>query len=375
MEQIFAQCKKELIQFRRYYITVMLAIFLPVLTLIIFGSALRLETKNVPLVVQDFDKTALSRDYIDRFTASNQYTLVHPSYFSKSYDESHKSIQKSIDSGVAKVVMIIPPDFSRIIKSNRTCNVQFLIDGTDVVNAKVLKNSILGITEFFLSSRKLIVENSRIIPKVRIWFNPGRREALFILPGVFTLVLALYPGILASIAMVREKEDGNILQVYASDISAVNLLLGKVFAYLIVALGQTIMTMVLGMLIFKLSFVGDFSLFFVGTVIFLFSSVIFGIMVGIFADSQASAIQLVGTGNALSIMALSGFIYPVSNIPFPVNLVSYIVPAQYYIHITRDSFVRGAGWVGCWHYVLILIFLASLQFFIAFSRLKRMQIQ
>lgn len=375
MRQTLVQCKKELTQFWRYQATVMLAIMLPFVTLLIFGSAIRLETKNVPLVVQDMDKSPLSREYIDRFIASNQYSLVHPVYNDRAGLESNASIRHAMDSSKAKIAMIIPPNFSRLVKDKRPSEVQFIIDGSDVVNSNVLKNGVLAITDFFQRENGLSFTKSKINPHARIWFNPGRREELFILPGVFTLILALYPGILSSIAMVREKEDGNISQVYASGVPASKFILGKLLAYIIVGIGQAAMTVGLGCLIFKLWLVGDVLVFIISSLIFLAVSVMFGIMGGTFSDNQASAIQIVGTTNALSIISLSGFIYPVTNIPFPAQLVSYIVPAQYFIQIMRDCFVRGTGWTGTWHFIIILALFGLAEYFITLNRIKRMQLQ
>ncbi len=364
MQKILAQCKKELLQFSRYKTTVLLAILLPFMTLVVFGYAIRLEAKNVPIIIQDFDKTPLSREYIDRFAVSNLFRLVN----------SSKSIQEALDMGTAKVAMIIPPHFSRNIKDGKSSEVQFLLDGTDVVNAKIIKGGIFGVTEFFISHNKLRISSPSIIPRIRIWFNPGRKEALFIVPGVFTLVLTLYPALLASIAMAREKEEGNIIQVYASGISATELILGKLLAYLIVAIGQTLFTLTLGIIIFKLNFIGDISLFIIGTLIFLINSVLFGLLAGAVSTTQASAIQIAGTTMAMAIILLSGFIYPVSNIPFPLSLLSYIIPGRYYIELSRDSFVRGSGWTGCWYIPLILLILALLQFLIIWNKTKKMQI-
>lgn len=375
MERILAQCKKELLQFWRFPLTVALAFLLPFITLLIYGFAIRLEAKDIPLAVQDFDRSPLSRDYIDRFTASKQFTIINLRSFNhKTVFNSTEYIQSILDRGIAKVGMIIPPDFTRKIKENKTVDVQFLIDGTDVVNAKVIQNSIPAITNFFLVSNGLSSGNQKINPEIRVWFNPGRLESLFIVPGVFTIVLALFPAILAAIAMVREKEDGNIIQVYASSISAQEYILGKGLAYLLVALGETIFTVVLGMLIFGLGFAGNPIVFFIGTPIFLATNILYGLMVGAFTDSQRSAIQLVGTTQALTVILFSGFIYPVSNIPFPISLLVYVVPAMYYMEIMRDTFVRGSGFSGTWHLVLPIVLMGLLEFVVAWRKTRKMQL-
>ncbi len=374
MKRILAQCNKEFLQFWRYKITVALAFLLPIITLFIYGFAIRLESKNISLIIQDFDKTPLSRSYIDAFKASNQFILKYPKNINGKYtEESNSYVTKAIDSSVAKVGMIIPPDFTKNIKRNKSCNVQFLVDGTDVVNAKIVKNSIPAITNSFLAKNKIQIQNLQIKSSIRVWFNPGRKEAFFIVPGVFAVVLSLFPAIISAIAMAREKEEETIIQVYASGIKAYEYILGKTLAYLIIAIGEAIITINLGALIFGLHLVGSSLVFVVGTIIFLATTVMFGIMSGAVADSQRTAIQITGITMALSVILLSGFIYPISNIPFPISFLSYIVPSRYYMEIIRSSFVRGADILGTWHLILAIIVIFLVEFLIAWRKIRKMQ--
>lgn len=363
--RVWSQCVKELSQFRRDRLTVALAFVLPLLTLFIFGFAIRLEAKNIPLAIQDFDQTFLSRSYIERLFATNQFEPVPWS--------GNHSAQSLIDRGAATVAIIIPPDFSSRIKSDRISPVQVLVDGTDVNNARVIRNSIQATTRFFLRNTGLQPDQPRITPRTRIWFNPGRKEALYIVPGTCAVILWIYPSLLAAIAMVREKEQGTIVQVYASSLSAVELLLGKALAYGLVGLGEAIVVIGISILVFGLRFAGDPTPFLVGTLVFIATAVMFGLMIGTRASNQTAAVQAVATIGFLTAFLLSGFIYPLSNIPFPLSIVSNIVPTRYYIPIIRDAFVRGTGWPGVWLFLLILSGLGLLIFNAARRNLHRMQ--
>jgi len=370
MYQVIIQCIKELLQFWRYRLTVALAFLLPFITLLIYGFAIRLETKNIPLVVQDFDKTPLSRAYIDSFVTSNQYNLI----IRKLKNGNETDIQTALNNGTAKAGMIIPPDFTRKIKRGQSVNVQFLVDGSDVVNSNVIRNGVVAITQAFMTSNGLKEQQIRINQKLRIWFNPGRREALFIVPGVFTVALGIFPTILCSIAMVREKEEGNIIQVYASGITAFQLIAGKSLAYLIIAIGETIVTMGAGVIIFGLRLVGSPTAFILSTLFFLASSVLMGTMIGSYVNDQRSAIQFAGTIQALAAMLFSGFIYPISNIPVPINYIAYVVPASYYMILVRDAFVRGAGLRSTWILILVLAIISGLELLAALRRMRKMQL-
>lgn len=365
MKRILAQCSKELAQFRRDRLTLALAFILPVMTLFIFGFAIRLEAKNIYLIVQDGDRSNLSQSYIERLYATNQFTPVQ---------WGGRDVAEGIDRGLAKAAVIIPPDFSRDIKAGKTSTVQILIDGTDVNNARVVKNSIQAVTNFFIQEQQLLPSPSRVIAHTRLWFNPGRKESLYIVPGVFGVILAIYPALLASLAMSREKEQGTILQTYASSMSAAELLLGKWLAYFVVGIGQALFVMSLGCVIFRIWFVGDPSPLIIGTALFITASIMFGLLIGVRANNRTVAVQGVATAGFLTALLLSGFIYPLSNIPFPLSLVTNVVPARYFIEISRDAFVRGTGWPGIWMAPLFLILLSLFFFNTARRVIGRMQL-
>ncbi len=381
MNRILAQCLKELNQFRRDRLTVALALILPLGMLLIYGYAIRLETKNIPLSIQDFDNSFLSRNYVERLYATNQFVPA-PTIIS--------APTAAIDRGVAKAVLVIPPNFSRQIKSNKSIDVQVLVDGTDVNNARVIQNSIRATTNFFLESdnfqsstqspvhlRKTKVpagDRWSITTRTRLWFNPGRKESLYIVPGIYGVIFWVFPSMLTAIAMVREKEQGTIIQVYASDLSASEWLLGKGLAYLLVALAETLVVMVVSVVLFQLRLQVEPIPLIVGTLTFLAASVSFGLLVGTRASNQTAAVQGTAIAGFLTAFLLSGFIYRLENIPFPLSLISNIIPARYYIVVTRDAFVRGTGWAGVWYVPLIVGLIGFLIFMAATRNLKRMQL-
>jgi ABC-2 type transport system permease protein len=371
MNRIISQCIKELAQFRRDRLTVALAFILPFVALIIFGFAIRLEAKNIPLYVQDFDMTNTSRSYIERLFATNQFIPITTKNLPDSILNNPQAI---IDRGVARVAIIIPPDFSSQIKSDLNTNIQVFVDGSDANNARVIKNSIQATTASFLQVSQLQTIDSKIVTRVHLWFNPGRKESLFIVPGLYGLILWIFPSLLSAIAMVREKVDGTIVQVYASTLSATEMILGKLLAYLLIGIIQAILIMVIGALIWHLTFAGNPTPLIIGTVIFLADAISFGLLIGTRAVDQIGAIQGVALVGFLTALLLSGLIYPLSNVPFPLSLVSNIVPARYYIEIGRDAYVRGTGWSGAWLGVLVLVLIGLLSLNLARNNLKRMQL-
>ncbi|MFN6483921.1 MULTISPECIES: ABC transporter permease [unclassified Nostoc] len=369
MKRIISQCRKELAQFQRDRLTLALAFILPLMALFIFGFGIRLEAKNIPLSIQDFDLSPLSRAYIETLFATNQFEKIPVNRLATS---SVNNNQELIDKGIAKVVVVIPPDFSQKIKSGSISHVQVLVDATDVNNARVIKNSISATTVNFVNHYKGV--SNKILAHVRIWFNPGRQESLYIIPGSYGVILWIFPSLLAAISMVQEKTQGTILQVYASNTSATELILGKGLAYFLIGIFEAILIMGLGVIIWQISFAAEPSSLLVGTLAFLMDSVMFGMLIGIRANNQIAAIQAVVMIGFLTSMLLSGFIYPLSNIPFPLSVISNILPARYYIEIARDAYARGTGWSGVWFAIAILIFLGLLIFNTARKKLKRMQL-
>jgi ABC-2 type transport system permease protein len=179
---------------------------------------------------------------------------------------------------------------------------------------------------------------------------------------------------LTAIAMVREKEQGTIIQVYASDLSASEWLLGKGLAYLLVALAEALAVMSVSFVLFGLRLQVEPIPLIIGTLTFLAASVSFGLFVGTRASNQTAAVQGTAIAGFLTAFLLSGFIYRLENIPFPLSLISHLIPARYYILVTRDAFVRGTGWTGVWYVPLIIGLIGGVIFLAATRNLKRMQL-
>ena len=376
MQRILAQCQKELVQFKRDRLTLALAFILPLISLFIFGFAIRLEAKHIPLSVQDLAQTPLSNSYIESLFANDQFEK--PSQFQLPLFPHQSSPmtdpQEIIDQGIAKVVVIIPEDFSRNINSNKKSNIQVIADGSDVNNARIIKNTIQRITTNFLNQSGLAKSVPQIIPKIKIWFNPKREEALYIIPGVYGVILWLYPSLLTAIAIAREKEEGTMLKIYTSGITATDFLLGKWLAYLIIGMVQALLIMVIGALIWQINLAVEPTSLLIGTLVFIANSVALGLMIGVKSDNQIGAIQGVNPIVLITAYAFSGFIYPLSNLPFPLSIIPNFVPLRYYITITRDAYVRGIGWGDVWFSIIMLIVLGILIFNNARSSLKQMQL-
>ncbi len=365
IKRILSQAKKELAQFSRDRLTVALALVLPLAMLLIYGYAIRLETKNIPLSVQDFDNSPLSRTYVERLFATNQFIPT---------PLAGTSPLSSLDRNEAKATVVIPPKFSRDIEEGIGSKVQVLIDGTDVNNARVIQSSVRAVTNFFIQSLPNAQRPEGVIAKVRIWFNPGRQESIYIVPGIFGVVFWVFPSMLSAISVVREKEQGTAIQVYASDLSSTEWLLGKWLAYWLVAIAEAIIVITVSVILFNLRLQTSPFPLLIGTGVYLAAAVSFGLFVGARGGNQNAAVQGTAIAGFLTSFLLSGFVYRLENIPFPLSLISNIIPARYYILLTRDAFVRGTGWSSIWYVPIIVGAIGLLLFKGATKILEKMQL-
>jgi ABC-2 type transport system permease protein len=193
---------KELEQFQRDRLGVSLAFILPVIALLIIGFAIRLEAKNIPLVVHDLDQTTLSRSYIERLYATNLFVPAQ-------WQGTH--FPDALDRGTAQVQVTIPEGFAADTGAGRTGKVEVVIDGSDTINARVIDLAVKGTTLSIVQEQLgELAQQFGVVTQVRLWFNPGRQESLFIVPGSYGVILAIFPPLLIAIALVREKEQGTI---------------------------------------------------------------------------------------------------------------------------------------------------------------------
>lgn len=368
MKRILAQTRKELTQLFRDRLTVLLALVLPIILLALLGTALSLSVSGVKVVVQDFDRTPLSRQYMDLLGASLTFRVV----------PSERQPIDILAAEEARAVIVIPENFERDFLRTRQAEVQWLIDAVDANTANAMRGQANALANAFAAQLSGQGNQKDAAPAIkaemRMWYNPGGSARKFIGPGAFAVVLALFPPLLAALAMSREGEQKTILQVYVSSISAHEFLLGKIGAFFIIALAEWGLALLIAFPLFDLKIAGDPTPLLVGTVLYLFCNVCFGVMIGVLIHNQAAAIQAVSGVQFLLSFLLSGFIFPVSNIPAGIRWLSAFVPARYFIELSRDAFVRGGGWTAVWEAQVMLALIGAFFFFNAWRKMRHMQV-
>lgn len=362
LRRILAQTRKELTQIFRDRLALTLALILPLLLIVLLSNALSLTVDDLPLIVQDFDGTAESRAYLDAFRQSVTFHVVSW--------PTDRDPEEALKSGIARAALIIPVHFERDLSRGQSAIAQLIVDATDANTAKLVNGYAGQITRAYSSGGM----PAMVTPQIRLWFNPGRISRNFYAPGIFVLGLSMFPPLLASLGMAKEGEQKTILQVYVSSISAHEFLLGKIFAYTLVALAEWALSLTLLLTVFGLSIAGDPSAFLVATILYAFCVASFGTFIGAAIPSQAAAIQVVSLGGFLLVFLLSGLIFPIENIPAGIRWVSSIVWGRYYIVVVRDALLQGGGWPAVKGSVLAIGLIGAVFYTLAWRVMRRMQV-
>lgn len=365
MRRVFAQAKKELTQILRDRLSLVLVLVLPLLILVLLGSAISLTVTELPIVVQDFDDSSASRNLIDAFRASNSlYVVSLP---------SNRRPEESFDGNRARAALIIPAHFERDMLRGVKAPVQFLVDGSDANTASLVAGDANRIIRAYNTGGS--GSFAPVKAEIRLWYNPGLSSDKYSGPGVFVLAMSMFPPLLASLAMAKEGDKKTILQVYVSNIPAHEYLLGKIMAFTLVGVAESIPLIILLRTYFGLNFAGDPSSFVVGTILYAFCVASFGVLVGAAIPNRVAAIQAVALGGFLLVFLLSGLIFPIDNIPPGLRWVSDFVWAKYYIYVVRDAFLQGSGWAATWLQNCVIALAGLIFYALAWARMRRMQVR
>jgi ABC-2 type transport system permease protein len=364
--RILAQMRKELRQLARDRLAVALALLLPIMQLTLMGQSLAFIVSDLPMVVQDFDDSPASRQLIENFRASKTFRIIAW--------PPDRNPEEAFTGNSARAALIIPADFGRDLARGLDAQVQLLVDGSDANTARLLTGYAGGVTRSFNGQRQGSAAQPPVRTAIRFWYNPSLSSKQFYGPGVAVMSLSMFPPLLATLAMAREGERKTILQVFVSNISAFEFLLGKVAAFMVVAFAECLLLLAMLFLFFGVSLAGDPTPFIVATLLYAFCVASFGSMIGAAIPNQAAAMQAVMFGGFLLVFMLSGLMFPLANIPDGLRWISTFVWARYYIEIVRDVFLQGAGWPATWYKVLAIGGIGSLFFTIAWRRLRPMRL-
>lgn len=350
---------KEFVHLRRQPSTLFFLLVIPVIQTLIFGYALETQIDNIPLAVFNMDGHPASRELIDSFRNTRKFKIVL-----NVYDD--ESFRRALTSGKAKVGLRIPPDYSEKLLRAQQANVQVLIDGSDsqVASTALSAANLLGLRNSIRIGRNL-GESLQLAPardaagelalpidvRPRLLYNPDLESANFFVPGLVGIILQLVTLFLTSFAIVRERELGTLEQLFVTPVGRAGLLLGKLVPYAIVGFVETMIALTVMVYLFKVPIAGSVPLLLALSFLFLLCALGLGLLISTVAKTQLAAMQFAFIVMLPSVL-LSGFVFPRSEMPTPIYMISFLIPVTYFVEILRGIVLRGADlidllpWVG-----------------------------
>jgi ABC-2 type transport system permease protein len=363
--RIQAIAKKEFIQIRRDSLSLAIAFFMPVVQLLIYGYAITFDVDNLTTVVYDQDKSSYSRELVAEFEKSGYFSIA-------AYVEQDQELDMYLDSGKAKIAISIPPQFSQNIRTHKEAQIGIMLDGSNSNTATIASGYIAAIAQSFPQR----IAGNRITPlieaRTRVWYNTDLKSRNFLVPGLIAIIMATVVALLTALTISREWERGTMEQLIATPVKTPELIIGKLIPYFIIGMIDMVISVLMGVFLFHVPLKGSVALLAILSCIFLIGGVCQGMLISIMAKySQALASQIALLSTFLPTFLLSGFIFSIANMPRPLQFVTYIIPARYFVTILKGIFMKGSGIGLLWQETLLLTVYALIVFIAANRRFQK----
>jgi ABC-2 type transport system permease protein len=352
MTRIVHLIRKELLELKRDPRLFSIVILAPIVQLMVLGYAATTDVKDIPVVVVDADRSTASRDLIRRFETSQNFKIV-------AMLGSTSDIDPYLDGGDAWMAISIPPDYARQLASSRQASLQIVADGTDANSTGVA----MGYAQLLITGylQDLIAANmpgapvgGLVRPEVRVWFNPRLESREFMIPGIVALLLLVITTNLSAMAIVREKEIGTLEQLNVTPLARWELITGKMVPYVGIGLIDVVLVLIVSLLWFEVPMRGSIALLFGMCLIYLLTTLGLGLFVSTISSTQQQAMMTSIFFFLLPMVYLSGFIFPIQNMPAWIQALTYLIPLRYFLEIVRGIFVKGIGLEILWPQALAL---------------------
>ena len=370
MIRIFHIVKKELVQTLRDKRAFAILLIAPVIQLLIFGYVATTDIRMSSVVICDFDNTQASREFIRKLSASGYFD-------DKYYTTSMSDFDYRINSSDATVGIVIPRDFQKLLKKGRQAEVSYILDGTNSNQATILYGYLRSITADYSNqiaaefmSKKGLTFEMPLEVEPRVWYNPELKSVNFMVPGVMGMLTLIVLLNLTSLSIVRERELGTAEQLAVTPIRPIELVIGKIIPAGFAGFMVTTIVLVVGLIWFRINFAGSVLLLYTFAGFFMFCAISMGLLISTYSQTGDQAMwanQFFMMPNIL----LSGFIFPIDNMPEVVQYVTYVLPLRYYLKIIRGIFLQGAGFIELWPQALALLGWSVVIIIVAAVRLRK----
>jgi len=359
MKRFIGFVKKEFYHIFRDKRSLFILFGMPVAQILLFGFAITNEINNVDIAIFDKSKDATTQEIIQKIAASKYFSI-------KQQITNEAEIETVFQKGKVLAVLVFEKDFKKNLTKDNTAKVHVITDATDPNTANSITNYISAIIG---SYQKEINKNStleyQIDTKSRMVYNPELKSVFMFVPGVMTIILMLVSAMMTSISITREKELGTMEILLVSPLKPFQVIIGKVIPYIFLSIINAVVIVILSIFIFKMPVQGSLFLLALESVLFIITSLSLGILISTVSATQQTAMMISLMGLMLPTILLSGFIFPISSMPLPLQVISNIIPAKWFILILKGIMLKGVGLAFIWKETLILIGMTL--FFIALS--------
>jgi len=371
-QRVKAVAKKEYLHIIRDPRSLIMGLALPMLLIFMFGYALTLDVDNVPLIVWDQSETPASRDFISRFDGSRYFSL-------KSYARNYRDIERAINRRDALVALVVPVDFGRRVEAGSRATVQAIVDGSDSNTATIALGYAENIVRLY--GRDVALEKARrlagVLPRPpldirpRVWFNADMVSRNAIVPGLIAVIMMVIAALLTSLTVAREWETGTMEQLIATPLKGSELILGKLIPYFGIGLIDLALAVLVGRFAFAVPLRGELWLLLGMALIFLFGALSLGMLISIVGKSQFVASQFALVATLLPAFLLSGFVFPIANMPRFLQIFTHIIPARYFVTILRGIYLKGVGLTMLWQEAAFLAVFGGLVWLVAVKKFRK----
>ena len=347
MKELIVFVKKEFKHIFRDSRTLLILFGLPIAQVFLFGYAITNEVRDAHITVWDQSNDAMSKKLISKILATDYYKL-------SSISASYYDISNGFRSGEHMLAIVIPPKFSQDF-ADKDAKIQLLLDASDPNMANILSNYASGIIANFMRQEMRYNPPNQITTEVRMTYNPELKGVFLFVPGVITIILMIVSTLLTSIALTREKELGTMEILLVSPLRPAIIVIGKVIPYLLLSFFNALVILFLGFTVFAMPMAGNFALLLFELILFIVAALSIGILISTKTGSQQVAMMISLFALMMPTILLSGFIFPIDSMPWPLQLLSNIMPAKFFIIIVKGIMLQGVGLDVLWPETLVIL--------------------
>ena len=349
MKRFIGFIKKEFYHIFRDKRSLFILFGMPIAQILLFGFAITNEINNVDIAILDHSKDATTQEIINKISASKYFSV-------NQFIEREEDIELAFRKGKIKAVLNFEKDFSKKLIRDGNATIQILADATDPNTANTISNYTNSILKKYQQELNKDIKTAyQIVPQTRMVYNAELKSVFMFVPGVMTIILMLVSAMMTSISITREKELGTMEILLVSPLKPVQVIVGKVVPYIFLSIINAIIIIVLSIFIFKMPIQGSLFLLGAESILFIITSLSLGILISTISASQQTAMMISLMGLMLPVILLSGFIFPISSMPVPLQVISNVVPAKWFIIILKSIMLKGVGLTFIWKETMILL--------------------